>query len=66
VARYQLRYNRMELRADEEDRTPDLTLTKGVLCQLSYDGEFGADDGNRTRMIGLEDRDSAIELHPLA
>ena len=37
--------------ADDRDRTDDLTLTKGVLCQLSYVSAvvFGAGDGARTR-----------------
>src|SRR3990167_660658 len=47
--------------AHERTRTADLTLTKGVLYQLSYMSETwcennnaGAGSGNRTRIISLE------------
>ncbi|CEG54716.1 conserved hypothetical protein [Stutzerimonas xanthomarina] len=51
----------MEFGAHERIRTADLTLTKGVLYQLSYMSEShcatteaGAGSGNRTRIISLE------------
>lgn len=47
--------------AHERIRTADLTLTKGVLYQLSYmsqtllrQPQTGAGSGNRTRIISLE------------
>ena len=32
--------------------------------QLSYGRKAGAGDGNRTHVVGLEGRNSTIELHP--
>jgi hypothetical protein len=44
-----------------------LTYGLEVRCsiQLSYWDKYGAGDGNRTHVIGLEGRRSTIELHPL-
>ena len=36
--------------AFNEDRTRDLALTKRMLCQLSYEGEAGADHGGGHRV----------------
>ena len=37
--RWQTRTAQAETGAPERDRTDDLSLTRGVLCQLSYRGE---------------------------
>ena len=40
--------------ADTQNRTGDLTLTKGALYRLSHISTSGAGSGNRTRIISLE------------
>ena len=46
------------------DLNPRPTDYKSVALPLSYTGLGGAGDGNRTHVIGLEGRRSAIELRP--
>ena len=43
---------------------PTLGLEGRCSIQLSYWHAFGAGDGNRTHVAGLEGQNSTIELHP--
>ena len=47
-------------KAHDRDRTGDLTLTKGVLCQLSYMGDVIGDlNSRRGQVTGMDQRGNA-------